>query len=63
MLEKLVMPDDEPFVEKHLFHKDFEIQLLAIKILKSINIDKYEQLTSLPSHEKSTAMLKLENTI
>lgn len=63
LLEKLVMPDDEPFVEKHLFHKNFEIQLLAIKILKSINIDKYEQLTSLPSHEKSTAMLKLENTI
>ena len=41
LLEKLVMPNDEPFVEKHLFHKNFEIQLLALKILKSINLDKF----------------------
>jgi hypothetical protein len=63
MLEKLVIPSDEPFVEKHLFHKDFEIQLLALKILKSINIDKYIGLDKLPSHKKSQAMLKLGNTI
>lgn len=61
LLEKLVVPDDEPFVEKHLFHKDFEIQLLALKILKSINIDKYMGLSELPLHEKSSAMLKLTN--
>lgn len=41
LLEKLVMPNDEPFVEKHLFHNNFEIQLLALKILKSINLDKF----------------------
>lgn len=63
MLEKLVMPTDEPFIEKHLFHKDFEIQLLALKVLKSINIDKFSRLNKLPSHEKSEAMLKFENTI
>ena len=63
MLEKLVIPSDEPFIEKHLFHKNFEIQLLALKILKSINIDKFMGLNNLPSHEKSPAMLKLENTI
>jgi hypothetical protein len=63
MLEKLVIPDDEPFIEKHLFHKDFEIQLLALKILKSINIDKYLGLRRLPSSEKSLAMLNLTNTI
>jgi len=62
LLEKLVIPDDEPFVEEHLFHKDFEIQLLALKILKSINLDKYVGLNNLPSHQKSLAMLKLENT-
>jgi hypothetical protein len=63
MLEKLVISDDEPFIEKHLFHKNFEIQLLAIKILKSINIDKYLGLNKLPPHKKSLAMLKLTNTI
>ncbi|MGM5469423.1 hypothetical protein ACS386_04025 [Flavobacteriaceae bacterium LMO-SS05] len=46
MLEKLVVPTDEPFIEKHLFHKNFEIQLLALKILKSINIDKFMGLRS-----------------
>lgn len=61
LLEKLVAPDDEPFVEKHLFHKNFEIQLLALKILKSINIDKYMVLNELPSSKKSKAMLKIEN--
>jgi len=61
MLEKLVIPTDEPFIEKHLFHKDFEIQLLALKILKTINIDKYTVLNNLPAEKKSKAMLKLEN--
>ncbi len=63
MLEKLVIPSDEPFIEKHLFHKDFEIQLLALKILKSINEDKYKVLNNLPADQKSKAMLQLENTI
>jgi len=63
MLEKLVIPDDEPFIEKHLFHKNFEIQLLALKILKSINIDKYLGLNKLPSNKKSLAMLNLTDTI
>ena len=61
LLEKLVVPDDEPFVEAHLFHKNFEIQLLALKILKEINIDKYMGLTKLSDDEKSLAMVKLEN--
>ncbi|OIQ30047.1 MAG: hypothetical protein BM564_04580 [Bacteroidetes bacterium MedPE-SWsnd-G2] len=62
MLEKLVMPTDEPFVEAHLFHKNFDIQLLALKILKSINIDKYFEFSGLPAHKKSQAMLKLTPT-
>lgn len=63
LLEKLVVPSDEPFVEEHLFHKDFEIQLLALKILKSINLDKYMGLNNLSIDEKSPAMLKLKNVI
>ena len=63
LLEKLVVPNDEPFVEKHLFHKNFDIQLLALNILKSINIDKYMGLNNLPKDEKSPAMLKIVNTI
>lgn len=63
LLEKLVIPSDEPFIEEHLFHKNFEIQLLALKILKSINIDKYIGLDKLPEEEKSEAMLKTVNSI
>ena len=62
LLEKLVIPSDEPFIEKHLFHKNFEIQLLALKILKSINIDKFMSLNNLPLEMKSPAMLKFVNT-
>jgi len=63
MLEKLVIPSDEPFVEAHLFHKDFEIQLLALKILKSINIDKYQIISALPSHKKSPPLMTQEFAI
>lgn len=57
MLEKLVIPSDEPFIEKHLFHKNFEIQLLALKILKSINIDKFMGLNERPIKEKANPEL------
>ena len=63
LLEKLVMPDDEPFVEAHLFHRNFDIQLLALKILKEINIDKYMGLTNLSDDKKSLAMVKLANAL
>ncbi|MBJ6367582.1 HEAT repeat domain-containing protein [Snuella sedimenti] len=63
MLEKLVMPTDEPFVEKYLFHKNFEIQLLALKILKSINIDKYMGLSQTATNEKDSSMIKLVNSL
>ncbi|MBN4085418.1 hypothetical protein JYT89_03650, partial [Flavobacteriaceae bacterium AH-315-B10] len=63
MLEKLVVPSDEPFIEKHLFHKDFEIQLLALKILKSINIDKFMKLNKMSSKKEAPAMFKFVNNI
>lgn len=63
LLEKLVMPDDEPFVEEYLFHKNFEIQLLALKILKEINFEKYLVLTKLSNGKKSLAMVKSVNVL
>lgn len=60
LLEKLVMPGDEPFIEKHLFHRNFEVQLLALKILKSINIDRFMRLRKLPIDEMD---LKLINSL
>lgn len=63
LLEKLVVPSDEPFVEKHLFHKNFEIQLLAVKILKSINLDKFMGLNKKSSKKSNPDILKYVNTI
>ena len=60
LLEKLAMPGDEPFIEKHLFHRNFEVRLLALKILKSINIDRFMRLRKLPIDEMD---LKLINSL
>ncbi len=61
MLEKLVIPSDEPFIEKHLFHKNFEIQLLALKILKSINIDKFMGLKARPKKTNNELLEFVKN--
>lgn len=61
LLENLVVPSDEPFIEKHIFHKNFEIQLLALKILKSINIDKFLGLDKLAANKKAPVMFKYVN--
>jgi hypothetical protein len=61
MLEKLVVPTDEPFIEKHLFHKNFEIQLLALTILKSINIDKFMGLKNTPTNDELPEMYEFVN--
>ena len=61
LLENLVVPSDEPFIEKHIFHKNFEIQLLALKILKTINIDKFMGLDKLPSNKEAPEMYKYIN--
>ena len=63
MLEKLVVPSDEPFIEKYLFHKNFEIQLLALKILKSINMDKYMGLSKTTTNKKDSSMIELVKAI
>lgn len=63
LLEKLVAPDDEPFIEAYLFHKNFEIQLLALKILKEINFDKYIGLTKSSNNNKSLAMVKVVDVL
>ncbi|WP_111307753.1 HEAT repeat domain-containing protein [Confluentibacter sediminis] len=63
LLEKLVVPSDEPFVEKHLFHKNFEIQLLALKILKSINVDKFKWLSNSAKTNYNSEMIEYVNNI
>ncbi len=63
LLENLVVPSDEPFIEKHIFHKNFEIQLLALKILKTINIDKFMGLDKLPSNKEVPEMFNLVNNV
>ncbi|MDO5972261.1 hypothetical protein Q4Q35_20880 [Flavivirga aquimarina] len=63
LLEKLVVPSDEPFIEKHLFHKNFEIQLLALKILKSINLDKFMGLSKSPKNKSNKKILKFVTNI
>jgi hypothetical protein len=63
LLENLVVPSDETFIEEHIFHKNFEIQLLALKILKSINLDKFMGLNKLPSNKKEPVMFKFVNNI
>ncbi|MEP1487622.1 MAG: hypothetical protein ABJL44_00405 [Algibacter sp.] len=63
LLEKLVVPDDEPFIEKHLFHENFEIQLLALKILKSINIDRYMGIQKKAAKKSNPEILEFVNKI
>lgn len=60
LLDKLKEPKDEPFIEKHLFHDNFEIQVIASKILKSINIEKFTRLNNLMLETKASEKLKLE---
>lgn len=63
LLEKLVVPDDEPFIEKHLFHENFEIQLLALKIMKSINLDKYMGIQKKATKKSNPKILEFVNKI
>lgn len=63
LLEKLVVPSDEPFIEKHLFHKNFEVQLIALKILKSINIDKYTGISNANTKKSNSKILEYVNNI
>lgn len=63
LLEKLVVPSDEPFIEKYLFHKNFEIQLLALKIMKSINIDRFMGLDKSRTNKNNPGILKFVKNI
>lgn len=57
MLEKLAMPTDSSFIVEQLFHENFNIQLMALNILKTLDLNKYYEYSELPSHQKSKAML------
>lgn len=57
MLEKLAMPKDSSFIVEQLFHENFNIQLMALNILKTLDLSKYYEYSGLPSDKKSKAML------
>jgi hypothetical protein len=60
MLENLYENSDEPFVQQYIHHKNFEIKLSALKILKIINIDTFN-IIKLESSEPE--FLKIVNFI
>ena len=41
LLENLFDPEDEHFLLKHVFHENFEIKWISLKLLKGINVEKY----------------------
>lgn len=44
LLENLCETSDEPFLLAHTTHQNFEIKLSALKILKSLDFEKYKSL-------------------
>ena len=48
LLENLADNNDEDFIVEHTHHKNFQIKLKALKILKNINIDKFESFDLIP---------------
>lgn len=48
LLENLAEASDEPFILQYIRHEIFEIRLSALKILKSINLTKFESLEATP---------------
>ena len=44
LLENMYEPGDELFLLEHITHKNFEIKLSALKILKTLNTEKFKSL-------------------
>jgi len=57
LLENLGDGSDEKFVIEHIYHKNFEIKYLALKILKIINIEKLRSLYLIPQESDFTEIL------
>lgn len=57
-LEESAEPIDGPFIEQHLFHVNFEIQVLALKILNSISMIKFTSSNTLLLELKTKEIFK-----
>lgn len=57
-LEDLADKNDESFIEKQLNHSNFEIRLSALKLLKYLNVDKFEELGSSSNDVEFTTLVK-----
>lgn len=63
LLEELADKDDESFIEQQLNHSNFEIRLLALKLLKYLNETKFNQLeTSSNDAEFETLVKYVKNS-
>tara|TARA_R110001583_G_scaffold25521_9_gene92242 strand:- start:9611 stop:10708 length:1098 start_codon:yes stop_codon:yes gene_type:complete len=61
MLGGIVEKNDEDFILKNVYHENFEIKTLALKLLKIINIDRFKMLSrSLSDVENQTIFNFLE---
>lgn len=60
LLESLHEASDEAFVEKHIFNKNFDIRLIALKVLKILNPNKFKGLKSLPEENKNLELTSSE---
>lgn len=49
MLENIFDSNDESFLWEHIYNKNFEIKLSALKILKILNIDKFRTIEVPPA--------------
>ncbi len=58
MLENIFDAEDESFLLGQVFHENFDIKFSAMKILKSLNIDKLERLALESSDSNFDKMLK-----
>ncbi|AMC11555.1 hypothetical protein Lupro_09880 [Lutibacter profundi] len=57
MLENIFEPSDEKFITENIYNNNFEIQLAALKMLKSINKNTFSQLFTSKTAFKNTKVL------
>ncbi|WP_299523297.1 hypothetical protein [uncultured Lutibacter sp.] len=58
LLENLGDENDEHFILQHIYNNDFEIRLSALKILKNINLSKFENLELTKPEAEFVEMVK-----
>ncbi|WP_291122914.1 hypothetical protein [Flavobacterium sp. UBA6046] len=62
IMENIYESSDEPFLLEHIHHENFEIKLLALKILKVLNIDTFNITKNMSSEPEFIKIVKfIEN--